>query len=275
MIERIVPHAWPMEPTTGFAAVWASIVSEVMALSGSRRSDSSRWFHPHLVTRGRGTFTTPEGTFRVGPGDLFCVWAGLEHEFHGAPDDPLHFFWMRLEGPGAEAALRRIGLSPTRRIGRPARPHQAVRLFRQLLEHYGAPHQRDPLIAASLLFRLLALLQPAAPPPTEPNSDRRLVEEAEAMLEYLLNTGINVSTLAERLGVTRQRLFQAFRAESGTTPAAFIQSLRIARAKQLLRSTDLKTAVIARACGYRYDKYFYRRFREVVGMTPSDWRVRR
>jgi transcriptional regulator GlxA family with amidase domain len=58
------------------------------------------------------------------------------------------------------------------------------------------------------------------------------------------------------------------------TPVAYLQSLRMQRAKQLLTSTDMKIRSVADACGYGNEKYFYRRFRRRNGLTPGQWRRR-
>lgn len=272
MSERVVAHPWPRDADTGFAGVWASIVGELHGFGRSRRRNVGPMFSPHLITRGRGTFQGPEGAARVGPGDVMCVWRGIEHDFYEDPDDPWHFYWMRLEGEAAEAILHRIGFSPDRRVGRPAKPERAVRAYRRLFEHYADRSARNPLVAASLLFELFAHLGRSDRDAEPLHPDQRLVAEARTLLEDLLSTGINVTGLAERLGVTRQHLTEAFRTHLRTPPAAYIQTRRIALAKHLLRSTQLKTGAVARACGYSYDKYFYRRFREFVGQTPTEWR---
>jgi transcriptional regulator GlxA family with amidase domain len=128
--------------------------------------------------------------------------------------------------------------------------------------------------ALALLFDLVAACASPGPVAAEGSADRRLVGEATCLVESLLETGMNVDELAKRLHVTRQKLLEAFRNERGETPTAYLQAMRLARTKRLLENTDLKVSAVSRACGYRNEKYFYRRFRELTGCSPSVWRAR-
>jgi transcriptional regulator GlxA family with amidase domain len=54
--------------------------------------------------------------------------------------------------------------------------------------------------------------------------------------------------------------------------SSLVQSIRIERAKHLLRHTDDKLAVIARLVGYRDAIYFSRLFKRYTGKTPGHYR---
>ena len=47
---------------------------------------------------------------------------------------------------------------------------------------------------------------------------------------------------------------------------------RIDFAKYLLLTTDKTLSMIAFECGYRDEKYFFRQFHQVTGITPSNYR---
>jgi AraC-like DNA-binding protein len=271
--ERVITHPWVIDEVSPPPPIWAEVVGQLQGFGPSRRDAIARSFHPHLITTGHGTFSGPEGTVRVGPGDMFCLWPGREHHFWEDPDDPWHFYWLRLSGAQTEPIIRGLGLAGDNRVGRPVDPPAAIRAWQKLFDYYAAGEPRDPYRAQALLYELLASLRQQAPAERF-DPDRRLVGEARAILEDLLSTGINVSELAERLGVTRQRLFDAFRDQLDQTPTEYIQRIRLERARQLLEDTDLKVSAVARACGYGNEKYFYRRFRELTGRTPGQHRRR-
>ncbi|MFO7955856.1 MAG: AraC family transcriptional regulator [Candidatus Brocadiia bacterium] len=270
--EQVVAHVWPRPEGLRGAAVWADTVGELTGYGGSRRSAVLDALYPHLVTRGHGTFASGNGSFRIGPGDMFCVWPGIAHDFGEDPDDPWHFYWMKLAGEGAEPLARAVGFTPSRQTLRPVEPERAIRCFQAMFEFYARREDREPYRALSLLFELVSACRGFTGTRQSGSSRERLVREARALLVSLLDTGINVSGLADRLHVSRQVLLAAFRQELDTTPIDYIQSLRLERAKRLLAKTDLKVSVVARACGYGNEKYFYRRFRELTGLTPGSWR---
>src|SRR5256885_2154799 len=64
-----------------------------------------------------------------------------------------------------------------------------------------------------------------------------------------LGEDLGVATLARRTGMGERTFARAFRAETGVTPAAFIEDLRVEAARRLLESTELTVGAIARQIG--------------------------
>ncbi|WP_405135614.1 GlxA family transcriptional regulator [Nocardia sp. NBC_01388] len=81
-----------------------------------------------------------------------------------------------------------------------------------------------------------------------------------------------VSTLAARAGMSERHFARAFRAETGTTPATFVEDLRIEAARRLLESTDLTITAIARTVGYRHAETLHRLFTRRLSTTPERYR---
>jgi transcriptional regulator GlxA family with amidase domain len=98
------------------------------------------------------------------------------------------------------------------------------------------------------------------------------VDDAKALMEAMLETGLNVAGLSAHLGVSRNHLLAAFQQEAGASPIAYLRAARLRRAKELLAGTTHSLAAIAAACGYGHVKYFLRCFRDAEGITPGAWR---
>jgi transcriptional regulator GlxA family with amidase domain len=67
---------------------------------------------------------------------------------------------------------------------------------------------------------------------------------------------------------------RVFRREAGTTPGQYIERTRIARARELLETTDLTISQIARRCGFAAPETFFRSFGRTLGLTPTEYRHR-
>ena len=78
--------------------------------------------------------------------------------------------------------------------------------------------------------------------------------------------------LAHRLGVTHAHLARTFRQHLGHTPGTHLQRVRIAHAAELLEHSDQPVLTIGIAAGFRSPSAFYRRFVDVYGMPPGDYR---
>ncbi|HXH81224.1 GlxA family transcriptional regulator [Nocardioides sp.] len=82
----------------------------------------------------------------------------------------------------------------------------------------------------------------------------------------------DLPALAATHHMSTRTLLRRFRNETGQTPLDFLQSARVARARQLLEGTDLSVAEVARRVGYADTSTFRRLFTGAVSMTPSHYR---
>lgn len=105
--------------------------------------------------------------------------------------------------------------------------------------------------------------------PTRPS-----LQELHDWLPGHLTADLSVDALARRVGLSPRQFARLFRTETGRTPAAHVEDLRIERAKQLLATTDLVIATVARRCGFGTVETLHRAFRRVTGVTPDQYRRR-
>lgn len=92
---------------------------------------------------------------------------------------------------------------------------------------------------------------------------------ALAAMEARLEQPSTPRELASVAGVSIRQLERLFRAELGRTPSAHYLLLRLQRAQQLARQTDLSLAEIAAACGFASTSHFSRSYRACFGLAPN------
>ncbi|MCL6707761.1 AraC family transcriptional regulator [Pseudomonas sp. R2.Fl] len=83
---------------------------------------------------------------------------------------------------------------------------------------------------------------------------------------------IRLQDLAELTGLSESYFSHAFKATTGMPPHRWQMKARIERVKDLMKQTDLPLTVIAGETGFADPAHFSRAFRQVVGITPSEWR---
>lgn len=84
-----------------------------------------------------------------------------------------------------------------------------------------------------------------------------------------------VDELARRTALSPTGLLQRFKRFTGFPPHAFILSCRIEKAKQELEKGDAPITKIADNLGFPSAQHFATIFKRIVGVSPSDWRVRK
>lgn len=87
-----------------------------------------------------------------------------------------------------------------------------------------------------------------------------------------LDEDLSVSRLAGRAAMTERTFARAFRAETGTTPAAHVEALRVDASQRLLETTDLTVGAISRQVGFGRPETMHRAFRRRLRTTPDAYR---
>jgi AraC-like DNA-binding protein len=83
---------------------------------------------------------------------------------------------------------------------------------------------------------------------------------------------LSAADLAAELGMTESRFSRFFRRATGNTFTDFVNRIRVNRACQLLMDTDRLVTHICYEVGFNNIANFNRRFLEIKGVTPSEFR---
>lgn len=98
-----------------------------------------------------------------------------------------------------------------------------------------------------------------------------LVIKALNILEKSYSTRISQKELAENLGITQEYFSYLFNKDMGEPFSKFLRKYRIQAAKCLYQSADLPREEVPFRVGFSDSKYFNKVFREVEGISVSDY----
>ena len=91
-------------------------------------------------------------------------------------------------------------------------------------------------------------------------------------IEENYSKDLNLKEISETYNINSIYLGQLFQKETGILFSDYLNNFRVNKAKNLLVETSLKAAEIGELVGYANKNYFYRKFKDIVGITPSEWR---
>lgn len=97
-------------------------------------------------------------------------------------------------------------------------------------------------------------------------------DRAVMYLRTHLNEKINIDELAKMLFVSPSYLCRLFQKRVHKTVMHYLRDMRIDGAKQYLEETNYGIEEIAFRTGFASPKYFTKKFKELVGVTPSAFR---
>ena len=104
--------------------------------------------------------------------------------------------------------------------------------------------------------------------------DKRLGKILLLMQENL-ERPLSIATLSERAGTNEKAATRLFERHVGETPHRYYLRLRIERAANLLRQSELQVEEVAFACGFSSSSHLSRHFRPLMGATPKAYKAQR
>ncbi|HYG38057.1 MAG TPA: two-component regulator propeller domain-containing protein [Cytophagales bacterium] len=100
--------------------------------------------------------------------------------------------------------------------------------------------------------------------------DQKLIKKAIDIVEAnISNHEFSVEDFSKEIGISRVHLYKKLLSLTGNTPVEFIRIIRVKRAADLLKKSQLTVAEIAYQVGFNNPKYFARYFKTEFNMIPS------
>jgi len=97
---------------------------------------------------------------------------------------------------------------------------------------------------------------------------RRVHDYIAAHVDQKITNG----TLARIAGLSTAHFCTVFKQTEGMSPHRYVLQYRVQRTQQLLAGTEMSLAEIADAVGFSNQSHCIHYFREIVGVTPGDYR---
>ena len=104
------------------------------------------------------------------------------------------------------------------------------------------------------------------------NSD--VIEQIQMYIRDNYRTGVSMKDISEKFYINPSYFSQLFKKKTGMLYQDYLIHLRVARAKVLLRTTNMKIYEICEDVGYKDIKHFNQVFERDAGVKPSEYRKR-
>jgi AraC family transcriptional regulator len=228
-------------------------------------------FHEHanIALTVEGSFTETVGTepYEVNPSSVIFRPAGEKHSNrYGATAARCLIIEVR---PERLAAIRQV----TRILDRAAYveagviSHLALRIFRE-------SRMRDAVVPLAIEALTLEMLVEATR--IDCARDRnppRWLRQAREVLHEQFAQSIDLSSIADLVGVHAAHLAKTFRRHYGCTVGDYVRRLRLDYAARLLTHSDKALSAIAVVAGFYDQSHFTHLFRLRFGVTPGGFRA--
>lgn len=104
------------------------------------------------------------------------------------------------------------------------------------------------------------------------NSGYRTLKTSIKYIHANFTDKIKIPDLAQLEGLSNSRYITLFSKEFGKTPSEYILGLRLARACDLLTTTDMEISLVGADSGYSDQYFFSKIFKKHIGISPLEYR---
>jgi transcriptional regulator GlxA family with amidase domain len=94
-----------------------------------------------------------------------------------------------------------------------------------------------------------------------------------AIMREDFHRNLSLQKLAQTINISQSRFHYLFKAETGMTPAHFLHSLRMERARELCETTPMSIKQIMHSVGITDRSHFDRDFKSLYSLTPAQYRA--
>jgi transcriptional regulator GlxA family with amidase domain len=111
----------------------------------------------------------------------------------------------------------------------------------------------------------------AVAPLSRPHNDDK-IKQAEDFLQEHYGDDVPLDALARRIGMSPRNFIRRFKAATGRLPGAYMQTLRVSAAKEMLEDGAPSIETVSSKIGYHDVAFFRSLFKRQTGMTPAEYR---
>ena len=104
------------------------------------------------------------------------------------------------------------------------------------------------------------------------DQNKRKIREAVDYIHENYYKDLNMAQVSNYVSMNYSLFSLAFKEYTGVNFVNYLKNMRIREAKRLLVETDLKITDISHKVGYENDKHFMKIFKNICGVSPSDYR---
>ncbi len=223
---------------------------------------------------GSGWYVLKGQRYEVKRNQYFILPAGTPHEYGATEGERWTIYWVHFRGEHASVYAEGAQKPQEVKAAMNSNISNRNNIFEEILStlHFGDGIE-DLRYASSLLHYYLASLRYLR----QYRSTVRYDGVVNAAIHYMkenVERHLTLQDVLDYVGYSSTRFSALFKKETGSSPLAYFNRLKIEYACQMLKTTDMHINRICYKVGIEDSLYFSRMFSKAMGMSPSEYRER-
>lgn len=228
----------------------------------------------YYITRGSGYFESAScSRTRIEPGMMFMLFPGEWHSFAPDPDSGWDDHWIGFNGAFMDDKIRNGFFTFKNCVFRVGVDERITATFHEILEIATDENKGYQQAIASLAISLIGRIHYEDINHTygETYIDR-IINQAKTVMKEDMTNNEPLEDIANTLGVSYSLFRREFRKRCGISPGQYRLELRLAKAKEMLLTTNLSVAEISSRLHFECIGQFSTFFKKKSGSSPLEFR---
>jgi AraC-like DNA-binding protein len=224
---------------------------------------------------GSGSFVSAATELRpVKQGHLFFLFPGVWHQYGAGEGEVWKEYWFLFDGFIPDRYRQIALLDPARPVYDMGYDRDLIRRWQECLHISETKPPKHALMLSSKLFSMLGhVLDKGHAEDGQADRHSKLISTVVALMEeHVSDASFSLESYAQQLGMCYSGLRRLFKSRVGHSPARYFSRMRIHAAMARLLRTDERIKQIASDLGFEDPYHFSRRFRQIAGLSPEDYR---
>ena len=225
---------------------------------------------------GSGFYVVDGKRHEVKKNQYFILPIGKPHEYGSTEGHFWTVYWLHFCGKAAHVFAEGAATPQTINVTMQSRISERINIFDEILTtlHFGDSIE-DLRYASSLLSHFLASMRYLGQfRRAKASAEKDIVEQAIHYMRENIENRITMAEVLRYVGYSQSHFSTVFKKKTGMSPLSYFNRLKVEHTCKLLKTTDLKVNMICYKVGIEDPLYFSRLFSKVMGMSPTDYRLK-
>ncbi|SDC58344.1 AraC family transcriptional regulator [Niabella drilacis] len=225
---------------------------------------------------GRGAVFLGHKEYKMVADDFIVIPVGAPHSYVADEKDPWSIYWVHFKGTASDKITSSIekkgGLKGFIRF-----KEKSIGLFNEMYAQLEKGYSNDNLLCANmcLSYFFSTFLFNDKYDSSGKLEHKDAIDLSVDFLSRHTNSILSLEDIARQVNLSPSHFSHLFKRKTGLSPMEYFNHLKVQKACQYLLFTDLRIKEISQEVGIEDQYYFSRMFTKVMGVAPSEYRIKR
>lgn len=240
---------------------------------GCNRQKGRNDYHILYIARGCCYVCENGLETRAEAGSVIIYLPGEPQKYHFLAEDKSISYYIHFTGENINIILDEFGLN-NQRISDIGLSSTVCSLFDKLITEFQLKRAYYEYYCQGLLLNILSVISRKISDRTNDirHETNTRMNEIRKMMHTQFDVTKSVEDYAKTCNLSESRFSHIFKEEFGISPKHYMIKIKIQKAKDLIKDTDLSICQVAEMVGIDNQNYFSRLFKKHTGLSPNQYR---